>query len=108
MKEKVFDVRVNDDEYTRLIYTALNGSEEQDGELRQLKGGVFLNDDPIYYVTKSNYGNCTGTMEQPWSIIMGIALMQDCLCGDLLKTIELNSIMCTASVGTELLEALAQ
>lgn len=28
MKEKVFDVRVNDDEYTRLIYTALNGSED--------------------------------------------------------------------------------
>ena len=62
MKEKVFDVRVNDDAYTRLIYTALNGSEEQDGELRQLKGGVLLNDDPIYYVTKQGLSNI-GTME---------------------------------------------
>ena len=63
MKEKVFDVRVNDDAYTRLIYTALNGSEEQDGELRQLKGGVLLNEDPIYQVTKNKYGRYTGTME---------------------------------------------
>lgn len=73
-----------------------------------MKGGVLLNDDTIYQVTKDRFGNCTGTMEQPWGIIIGIALMQDCLCGDLLKTIELNCIVCDASVGTELLEALAQ
>ena len=68
---------------------------------------MLLNNDPIYQVTKQRT-SYTGTMEQPWSIIMGIALMQDCLCGDLLKTIELNTINCGASVGTELLEALAQ
>ena len=68
---------------------------------------MLLNDDPIYQVTKQ-YGNYIGTMEQPWSIIMGIALMQDCLCGDLLKTIEMNRIICDASVSNELFEALAQ